>query len=192
MALLRGSTRGMAVVKTIVLARFLSPSQFGLYGIAILVLGLLEILTETGINVVLIQEEEETDEYISTAWVVSFIRGILISLLILALAPFIASFFSSPTALNLIRFSSLIPLVRGFINPSIVKFQKELKFNKEFWFRSSIFLVDVTFAILLGILTGSEYALIWGMLAAALTEVVLSFIVVKPTPSLTLEKEKFK
>ena len=192
MALLRGSTRGMAVVKVIVLARFLSPSQFGLYGIAILVLGLLEILTETGVNVVLIQEEGKTDEYISTAWVVSILRGIIVSLLILALAPFIASFFSSPTAINLIRLASLIPLVRGFINPSIVKFQKELKFNKEFWFRSSIFLVDVTFAILLGILTHSEYALIWGMLAAALTEVALSFIVVKPIPSLKLEGEKFK
>ncbi|HBP51437.1 TPA: lipopolysaccharide biosynthesis protein, partial [Candidatus Shapirobacteria bacterium] len=109
MALLRGSTRGMAVVKVIVLARFLSPSQFGLYGIAILVLGLLEILTETGVNVVLIQEEGKTDEYISTAWVVSILRGIIVSLLILALAPFIASFFSSPTAINLIRLASLIP-----------------------------------------------------------------------------------
>ena len=192
MALLRGSMRGMTVVKTVILARILTPSQFGVYGIAILVLGLLEILTETGINVVLIQEEGKTDEYISTAWVVSVIRGILISLLILALAPFIASFFSSPTALNLIRFSSLIPLVRGFINPAIVKFQKELKFNKEFWFRSSIFLVDTAFAILLGILTGSEYALIWGMFAAALLEVILSFIIVKPTPSIRFEKEKVK
>ncbi|MEK6883756.1 MAG: oligosaccharide flippase family protein, partial [Nanoarchaeota archaeon] len=157
MALLRGSTRGLAIVKTIVLARFLSPSQFGLYGIAILVLGLLEILTETGVNVVLIQEEGKTDEYISTAWVVSILRGIFVTLLILVLAPTISSFFSSPTALNLIRFSSLIPLVRGFINPSVVKFQKELKFNKEFWFRSSLFLVDTAFAISLGILTGSEY-----------------------------------
>ena len=192
MALLRGCTRGMAIVKTIVLARFLTPSQFGLYGIAILVLGLLEILTETGINVVLIQEEGKTDEYISTAWVVSILRGILIFLLILALAPFIASFFSSPTALNLIRFSSLIPLVRGFINPAIVKFQKELKFNKEFWFRSPLFLIDAIFAILLGILTGSEYSLIWGMLAAAIMEVTVSFFIVKPTPKIEFEIEKVK
>lgn len=192
MALLRGSMRGMTLVKVVILARFLTPAQFGVFGIALLVLAFLEILTETGINIVLIQEEEKTDEYISTAWVVSILRGILIFLLILALAPFIASFFSSPTALNLIRFSSLIPLVRGFINPAIVKFQKELKFNKEFWFRSPLFLIDAIFAILLGILTRSEYALIWGMLAAAVMEVTVSFFIVKPTPKIEFEIEKVK
>ena len=192
MALLRGSMRGMTLVKVIILARILTPSQFGVYGIALLVLGFLEILTETGINVVLIQEEGKTDKYISTAWIVSIFRGILISLIILALAPFIATFFDSPKAFNLIRFASLIPLVRGFINPSIVKFQKELQFNKEFWFRSPLFLIDAIFAILLGILTRSEYSLIWGMLAAAVMEVTVSFFIVKPTPKIEFEIEKVK
>ena len=192
MALLRGSTRGMTLLKTIILARILSPSQFGVYGIAVLVLGLLEILTETGINIVLIQEEGKTDEYISTAWVVSIIRGILISIVILIIAPFMASFFNSANALNLIRFAALIPLVRGFINPSVVKFQKELAFNKEFWFRSFIFLVDTSFAIALGILTKSEYALIWGMFVAAIFEVVISFFAAKPRPSLEFDSTKVK
>lgn len=192
MALLRGSMRGMTLVKVVILARILTPSQFGVYGIAVLVLGLLEILTETGINVVLIQEEGKTDKFISTAWIVSIFRGILISLVILALAPFIAGFFASANALNLIRFAALIPLVRGFINPSIVKFQKELAFNKEFWFRSSLFLVDTTFAIALGIITKSEYALIWGMLIAALTEVVVSFFIVKPIPKVEFDFAKVK
>lgn len=190
MAFLRGSTRGMTVVKTIVLARILTPSQFGVYGIAVLVLGLLEILTETGINIVLIQEEGKTDEYISTAWVVSILRGTLISLTILIFAPFIASFFNTPNALNLIQFAALIPFIRGFINPSIVKFQKELKFNKEFWFRSFVFLVDTSFAITLGILTKSEFALIWGMLIAAIFEVIISFFVVKPIPRLEFDSKK--
>ena len=192
MALLRGSMRGMTLIKVVILARILTPSQFGVYGIAVLVLGLLEILTETGINVVLIQEEGKADKFISTAWIVSIFRGILISLIILAFAPFISGYFASANALNLIRFAALIPLVRGFINPSIVKFQKELAFNKEFWFRSSIFLVDTAFAIALGIITKSEYALIWGMLIAALTEVVVSFFIVKPIPKVEFDYAKVK
>lgn len=190
MALLRGSMRGMTLIKVVILARILTPSQFGVYGIALLVLGLLEILTETGINIVLIQEEGKTDKYISTAWAVSIIRGFLISLIIFALAPLITSFFESPSALNLIRFAALVPLARGFINPSIVKFQKELKFNKEFWFRSSIFLVDTSFAIALGVITKSEYALIWGMFIAAIFEVIISFFVVKPMPALEFDSKK--
>ena len=192
MALLRGSMRGMTLIKVVILARILTPSQFGVYGIAVLVLGLLEILTETGINVVLIQEEGKTDKFISTAWIVSIFRGILISLIILAFAPFISGFFGSANALNLIRFAVLIPLIRGFINPSIVKFQKELAFNKEFWFRSSLFLVDTAFAIALGIITKSEYALIWGMLIAAAFEVVVSFFIVKPIPKVEFDFAKVK
>jgi O-antigen/teichoic acid export membrane protein len=192
MALLRGSMRGMTVVKTVILARILTPSQFGVYGIALLVLGFLEILTETGINVVLIQEEGKTDKYISTAWIVSVFRGILISLIILALAPFIATFFDSPNAFNLIRFASLIPFVRGFINPSIVKFQKELQFNKEFWFRFLLFFVDTAFAISLGIITKSEYAFIWGMFIAAIIEVSISFFIVKPVPKVEFDFTKVK
>ena len=82
MALLRGSTRGLALLKMVVLARFLTPAQFGVFGIALLALAFLEIITETGINVVLIQEEDEIDSYISTAWIVSIARGVLISIAI--------------------------------------------------------------------------------------------------------------
>ena len=53
--------KAVAVGKIAVLARILSPSQFGSYGIALLVLGLLEVLTETGINVFLIQERDNAE-----------------------------------------------------------------------------------------------------------------------------------
>lgn len=190
MGALRGLTRGLAIIKVIILARILTPSQFGLYGIALLVLGFLEIILETGVNVVLIQEEDDTDEYINTAWIVSILRGAVISGIIFMLAPTISSFFASPGSLGLVRFIALVPLVRGFVNPSIFKFQKELAFNKEFWYRGSLYFVDALGAIGIGLATHSEYALIWGMLLAALIEIFLSFIVVTPRPSLGYEPKK--
>ena len=72
-------SRGVAFLKMAVIARILSPAQFGIYGIATLVLALLEILTETGINIILIQSKNEIDEYNNSAWVVSIIRGTFIS-----------------------------------------------------------------------------------------------------------------
>ena len=75
MTALRAVTRGLAVVKIAILARILLPSQFGNYGIALLVLGFLEVLTETGINVFLIQEKDDPQKYLNSAWVVSIARG---------------------------------------------------------------------------------------------------------------------
>jgi O-antigen/teichoic acid export membrane protein len=190
MTALRGLTRGLAVIKIAILARILLPSQFGNYGIALLVLGFLEVMTETGINVFLIQEKDDIRKYLDSAWVVSIVRGIIISLLILAVTPLVIHFFNVPQATNLLYLVSIVAFIRGFINPMEVTFQKRIQFIKEFLFQGSLYVIDAGIAITLGILTHSESAMIIGMIVAALTEVVLSFILFKDRPKLSVEKEK--
>ena len=190
MTFLRGITRGLAVVKMAILARILLPSQFGNYGIALLVLGFLEVLTETGINIFLIQEKGDIQKYLNSAWVVSIIRGTLICLVILLTSPLIVKFFNVAQAKNLLYLISAVAFVRGFINPMKVAFQKKLQFMKEFLFQGSLYLIDAGIATSLGIITRSESAMIIGMLAAAITEVFLSFILFKEKPKLFFEKDK--
>ncbi len=189
---LRGSTRAIAFVKTLILARILSPTEFGLFGIAFLVLAFLEILTETGINVFLIQKEGEIDEYVDTAWVVSILRGFLISVLILVSSPFVSLFFRSPDSLNLLLMISIVPFLRGFINPSVINFQKKLEFRKDFWFRFLIFLFDGFVAVVVGIATGKAIALVIGLIAGVLMEILLSFLFVKPVPKIRFETDKLR
>ena len=191
MGALRLGTRALTVVRIAILARMLSPLQFGTVGIATIALGFVEILTETGINVFLVQERGKIDTYINTAWIVSIIRGFVISLTIVVAAPFIASFFHAPDALPLLLLTSIVPILRGFINPAIIQFQKELAFHREFWFRFWIFTADSSIAILLVFITRDGASLIWGFIAGATLEVLLSFLLVKPTPRFAFEKEKF-
>lgn len=186
---LRFFTRIISVGKLVVIARILTPLQFGAFGIASIVLSFTEIVTETGINVFLLQEKENIEKYINTAWVVSILRGILIASVILLSAPLVSKFFSSENSLNLLLLIALVPFIKGFINPSIIKFQKELNFNKEFYFRSSIFLVDSLAAIILVFLTHSVQSLIWGFVAGALLEVILSFMLAKPIPKFIFQKD---
>jgi lipopolysaccharide exporter len=190
MAALRVLTRGLAVVKIAILARILLPSQFGNYGIALLVLGFLEVLTETGINVFLIQEKDDPQKYLNSAWVVSIIRGILISLVILISSPLVIYFFKVPQATNLLYLVAAVAFVRGFINPMEVTFQKRLQFMKEFSFRGFLYFADAGIAVTLGIITRSESAMIISMLVAAAVEVILSFTLFKDRPCLAVEKEK--
>ena len=136
---LRGLSRVLTFLKTIIIARILVPFQFGVFGIVSLILTFLEILTETGVNVILIQEETLSQSYINSAWVVSILRGILISLLMIFPRETVASFFHTPEVANLLLLASIIPILRGLINPTIIKFQKELRFDKEFRYRFLIF-----------------------------------------------------
>src|SRR3972149_9018400 len=192
MSLFRVISKIFFFLKIAILARVLTPSQFGVFGIASIVLALLEILTETGINIILIQAKKDIKEYLSSAWVVSIIRGIFIFLIIILLSPFISSFFNTPDAFGILLLISLVPLIRGFINPAEIQFRKELNFKYEFWFRTILFLVDATVAIIFALITQSVYSLVIGLLAGALLEVMLSFVLIKPTPKLKLNSNYLK
>lgn len=188
----RGSTRAISFVRTIILARILSPSQFGIFGIASLVITFLEILMETGVNVVLIQKKEGVEKYLNTAWVVSILRGAIISIILIIIAHPVSVFFSSPKSLSLIYVISIVSFVRGFINPAIVKFQKELRFQQEFWFRFSIFFFDSAVAILMSVVLRSAMGIAIGLIAGAVLELVLSFVFVKPRPRFELDTRKLR
>jgi O-antigen/teichoic acid export membrane protein len=191
-SLLRVLTRVITFVRLAILGRLLTPTQFGYFGIAALVLALLEILTETGINVFLIQEKKHIKEYINSAWVVSIIRGVILSFLILITAPFIAVFFNAPDAILVIMLMAFVPFIRGFINPAIISYQKDLLFQKEFRLRFILFLVDAIVVVLLAFFTRDATSFVWGLIASAVLEVILSYMLISLWPKLVFQYNQVK
>lgn len=185
---LRLVTRSMSFARVAILARLLTPSQFGIFGIASFFLALIEVFTETGVNIFLVQEKQKIDKYINSIWIVSIVRGIIISLVIFAFSPLVASFFKSSESLYLLHIISIVPIIRGFINPSIILFQKELTFHKEFYFRGIILVAETVITVLGVYLYRSPVALVWGLIASAALEVVLSFLFISPRPTFAFDK----
>lgn len=188
----RIATRGISYVRIAILARILTPSQFGAADIVLIVLSITEIFTETGINIFLIQQKEKIDKYINTAWVVSILRGILIALIILISASSIAQFFNSQLAYNLLITSIFVPILRGFINPSVVWFVKDLQFRKEFYYRTSIFFIESVTSVFFVFILQSPIAIIYGLIFGALFEIIFSFLIAKPRPRFRFEGELFR
>lgn len=184
--------RGLTYLKLAIIARILTPTQFGITDLAILVLAFIEVLTETGINIFIIQEDEEIDKYINTAWVISIIRGVLITLLIILLSPLIVEYFNSPETLPLLYLISLVPFLRGFINPSVAKFLKNLEYKKHFFYRSSITFFEILTTILVVYFTKNPSGIVWGLIAGAVWEIILTFIVARPIPHFILDISLFR
>ncbi|MDP1743514.1 MAG: oligosaccharide flippase family protein [Candidatus Amesbacteria bacterium] len=183
---LRLMLRLITILRMAVLARILSKASLGVFGIVTMVLALLEISTETGINIFLMQEKGKVDKYIDTAWVLSIIRGSLIALLIVILTPWISTFFNSPDTLNLLYLLALAPFIRGFINPAIIIFLKELRFGREFFLRGSIFMLEAGVSVVVCWYTRSPIGMVWGLIASAIFEVLLSWIFIYPRPKFSL------
>ena len=180
-------TKAAGFLEVIILARILAPAQFGAYSIALIALGLLETITETGVNIVLIQEKN-TEKYINSAWIVSIIRGIVISIVLIISAPFVSSFFHSSESLSLLYLVSVVPFLRGFINPAVVKFQKNLMFGKNFSYRVVILLFDTSLSILLTYILKNPIGIIIGLVGGVILELILSFLVVKPRPGFSFNR----
>lgn len=190
MGAFRVISRALAFIRTIILARLLAPSEFGIFGIVTIILSLLEILTETGINIFMIQEKSDFRVYINDAWLVSIIRGLLMAVIIVISAPFISSFFKIQQATGIIYLIALVPFIKGFINPSEVIFQKELQFKKEFYFRIVIFAFDSFVAVLVSIFFHSALGMVLGLISGALLEVILSLVMIKPRPGIKFNIQK--
>ena len=121
--------KALALMRVILVAKILSPSDLGIFGIVTLVLALTEVFSETGINIFLIRSEKPLAKYIDTAWIISLLRGFGISLCMAILAYPLSVVFHQESLVWLIFFAASIPVIRGCIHPSIVVLQKELHFR---------------------------------------------------------------
>ena len=189
MTFLRIAGRGITIAKTAILARILSPVDFGQFGAAALSLSLFEVLTETGVNQALIYSDNKVEELVNPAWTVAIIRGAVISILIALSAWPVSVFFSDTHLIKLILVLSLVPLIKGFINPMTVEFVKELQFEKEAMFRLTLLIIDGLTAIISAVFLKSAMAFAIAMIIAGAAEVILSFLYFKIRPRLSFSRK---
>jgi O-antigen/teichoic acid export membrane protein len=193
---LSGSERIFSLIRTVVLARLIAPGDFGLMGVALLSISILEIFSETGFQVALIQKKQDIQPYLDSAWTIQVIRGIVLFVLLFAAAPLVAIFFHSPEAVYIVRIIAATVLLRGFINIGIVYFQKELEFHKRFVYEFSATFVELVVAISLALIFRNVWALVFGLLAASLMRCVMSYVLHPYRPRLRIDwgraKELFR
>lgn len=189
---LRVINRGLGFIRTIILARFLSPEDFGTFGVAMLGLSTLEAFSQTGFQEALIQKKENIESYLDTAWTVSVLRGIALFLILFLSAPFISSFFNAAKATLVIKVMAITALLLGFQNVGVVLFRKQLEFNKQFVYEFSGTSVDLILAISLALILKNFWALVWGNLAANFVRLIISYIIHPYKPRMRLEIDKFR
>lgn len=174
---LRMVVRMLTIVQTVVLARLVAPTDFGLMGIAMLVIGFATNFTQTGFSAALVQRKGELErEYLDTAWTVEVVRGLAIGTLVVLGAPLVGSFFGSPEAVGLTRLLGAGLAIAGFLNIGVVTFDKELEFQRRFVFRSVPPAAELLASVILAFALRNAWALAFGWVAGRLAMVIASFV----------------
>lgn len=175
MLALRWMVRALGLVSMIILARLLTPDDFGLVAMAMVVYALLDSMATTGVDLALIRDQRGTLELYDAAWTIQVLQGIFIAVMLLACIPFAVSYFEEYRLQGILSILSLSALIQGFRNIGTVAFRKELDFAREFRFvvlqKLGVFVVTVTLALWL-----EDYrAMVFGMLSQSVIEVLLSY-----------------
>ena len=183
---------GFSLIRLIILARILSPSDFGLMGVALLTMSTLETFSQTGFQAALIQKKEDIQSYLNSAWTVLILRGFVLFVILYFIAPYAAIFFSAPEAKPIIRVIGFSILFQAFANIGITYFKKELEFNKEFIYQLAGTLADFIVAISAVLILRNVWALVLGLLAGNITRCFVSYLIHPYRPRLNFNLEKIK
>jgi len=188
MILLRWTIRLTGLVSTIILARILTPADFGIVAMAMIVVAMLEVLNQTGQKLAIIRLHEPTREHYDSAWTTSVLAGLIIAVGILIVAPFTQRYFHEPRAILVMQCLSLRAAIGGFENIGTADFRRELQFNKFFVYSVVPKFVSFTVTIGLAVWLRNYWALVAGILSSQLALTLLSYTMHPYRPRFSLAK----
>lgn len=168
------------------LARFLGPADFGLVAMAMAVVFIVEALFELPMAAALIREPVLDAPMLSTAFTLGLLRGIVIALLLVALAWPLAAFNNEPRLGPLLAVLALAPAMRGLASPRMVEFARALNFRPEASLEVAGKVAAFAVSLALAIGLGSYWAIAAATVCAPLVSTVLSYVIAPLRPRLTL------
>lgn len=175
-----------------ILARILSPTDFGLMGVALLTMATLETFSQTGFQTALIQKRENIEPYLDSAWTFLILRGFALFAILYLIAPYAAAFFGAPEAEPIIQVIGVSVLLQAFTNIGVLYFQKELEFNKQFVYQFVGTLADFIVAVSAVLILQNVWALAFGLIAGNAVRCVASYVVHPYRPHIALDIAKVK
>lgn len=168
----------------IILARLLSPVDFGIIGLAMLSINALNVFSETGIESALIQRDKIGRAELNTAWTMAIMRGVLLFVILFLSAGWFASYFNNPTLEPVLKVMSITFLLGGVSNIGVVFFQKDLELKWKAILEMIADIAGTMTAILLAFWLKNVWALVIGGISWGTVKCIGSYLVHSYRPSL--------
>ena len=176
----------------ILLARMLTPGDFGKIGIIMFFINIAYVLTEGGLSAALIRKTDATYRDYSTVFVFNFIIGLIGFLLIAGFSGVISDFYNDSSLQWPLIVSSVILLINSFQFIHNTKLIAEMRYKE----KSTYEFVAVLLSSIAGIVAAKGNLHIWSIVVMQLSRGiflnVLYFIFEKYRYSFFFSKQSFK
>ena len=162
--------QGTQVLTTIILARLLSPADFGLLGLAMVIVGFLSIFKDLGTGTAIIQQKELPKTLLPSLFWINAGFGALAMLSLLLLAPLGGAFYQEAQVTDILRVLSVSFFLSGLGIVHQAVFERSLAFD-------ALARVEIS-SVVIGALVGIGLAIrgsgVWSLVFQSLTTTLVS------------------
>jgi PST family polysaccharide transporter len=184
-----GLSKGIVLVTTSILARLLSKDDFGLVALALVAINYLAVVKDLGLGIALVQRRENINQAANTVFTLNLIFGIILSAVLIPLAPLIAIYFKNPMLTSVLRWLGVSFFISALGSVHVVWLMRELDYRRKL-------IPDIGSAVIKGIVSiglalggYGVWALVIGQLSGALSSVILFWIIVPWRPCFMLDQK---
>ncbi|OMQ23066.1 lipopolysaccharide biosynthesis protein [Serratia oryzae] len=158
---------------TLILARILGPSAFGLVGMLAVFIAIANVLIDSGFSSALIRKKDHCDDDLVTAFYYNILMSGVCYLIIFFIAPYVAVFYHQPELEYILRLLGIIILINSFMFIPKLKLTLAMDFKTQA--KISIISVSIggVLAIIMAVLGYGVWSLVCQMILSAVCSVIL-------------------
>lgn len=163
--------KGVGLLFTILLARILSPDDYGLIGMLSVFIALSQVFVESGIAEAIIQKKECSKKDYSTAFVFNVVIALFVYVSLFCAAPYIALFYKSPELCDLTRVLSLNILIGSFTIVQRAQLTREMDFRS----LAIVAIMGVVIGGIIGLIMAYTGFGVWSLVAQTIIGTLVTF-----------------
>lgn len=183
-----GGTKVIFLVRLLVLARLLTPDDFGLVTIGVSAIAFLMSVTNFGMVEALVQGEDADEQRYHAAWTINVSRAFIVSFGVFIFAPLVAQIFDEPRSVNIVRVLAFRPLLDALASMKVAGLTRNLHFRPLAILNLINGLSNLVVSIVLALFFG-VWGLVIGALAGSAAYLIVSYIVAPYRPKLVFDRE---
>lgn len=165
----------LQLVRAVILARLLTPNDFGLIGMVLVVTNFAQLFRDAGISIATVQKSEINHDQISTLfWVIVIISCILAGMLVL-MAPLVAMFYGRQELVSITAVLSISLLVGGLAIQHQALMRRHMRFGSLAVIQVGSAAASLVVTILLAVYGWQYWALVMGLLVRVGSMTVMTF-----------------
>lgn len=187
----RFSNQGMSFFFSVILARMLAPSDFGIIAMITIFFAVAQSFVDSGFSNALVRKTDRREEDFSTCFYFNIGVGIIAYIVLFLIAPLVANFYNQPILSPIIRITGLGVVLNSLCVVQQALFTIRIDFKSQAKVTLSATIISGIVGVVLAYLEYGVWALVWQGVVMSLVRMGLLWLMSKWRPTTGFSKSSF-